>query len=159
MRTVLRAFICLLGSASVCGCYHYEPVAVAALRPPSEVRLVLQSDWIPVAGVGERADAGFLLRGRFVEELADTIVVRPDIEEKGLFSYAFDPGLQPVQIPERQIIRIERKQFDRRNTLLVSGSVGALVGLFLWNRLGGETGHLGNGPNGLPSDAALLAAP
>jgi len=156
MKARARVLASLVAGMALSGCYYYESVAVSSLTPPSEVRLVLESEWIPGQPIGAAAGENVLVRGRFVREQANSIVLRPDLHELGLFSYAFNDGEEPIQIPERRIIRVEQKRFDRRNTLLMSSGVGALVGFFLWNRLGGETGRIGRGPSDLPTDAALL---
>ena len=139
-----KAMLCGFALCALPGCYNYEPIRSDVAPVGEAVRLRVTRDGArQLADVTEVLGAAPELRGRIVGRQDQDLLVSVPVARRqdGMHVYSLS---QTVRVPTREVLSIERREFDGiRTTLLIAGGTAAATGLLLgvieaFGRLGGD---------------------
>lgn len=122
----------LLGS----GCFSYVPAEMGSVAPGEDVRAFLAMDQVAAGLAGLSNQPNSSVAGRLMREDGEQVVLRVPVAVQPFGSMSGPIG-QDLIIPSRQIVQLERREFNRARTgVAVAGGVVAVVVAFLSFRKG-----------------------
>lgn len=129
--TVRRRLLVLTLVAGATGCYSYATVSPASLEPGAPVRMRLTSQQAErVAPLIAVTDAR-LVSGRFVGTSNDTLIVEVPTTDRVTTYNTGNQLRQRLTLARADVLELERRILDRRQTTIVAGIAAAVVGAFL----------------------------
>ena len=119
------------------GCFSYVPAELGTVPPGDEVRLELTR--VGFAELPEIPNmAGPSLNGLLMGTEGDRISLRVPVAVH-MDGFVTQVVEQNVAVPANQIVRVERRLFNRKKTMVtVGGGLAGLAGIFLGFKAGGN---------------------